>query len=151
MIMIIESVMAYCVTFFLLLLDEPIISNIRNNTSGRPYSSDSIQLFGYEGDNISLSFTVEAHPPVSGNVSFINGSAPLPNITVTGSSVTLSFNNLRRTNSGKYVARVGNAVGYQDLSFTVVAYCKSIGSVVYSILLSWACFQVYRLDIHKTS
>ena len=111
---------------FLLLLDKPIIDDIRSGTSDLN-PSNSIQLFGSEGDDISLSFNVKANPPASsGNISFSSGSSPHPKVTVTGSSVTLSFNNLRRTNSGKYVARVGNAIGYQDLSFTVIVYCKLI-------------------------
>ena len=110
-------------TFFS--LDKPIISNIRNNTSDRPYPSDNIWLLGPEGGDFSLSFTVEAHPPVASNVSIVFSTGdPLPTITVTGSSVTLSFINLRRSNGGAYLVRVGNTIGYQDLPFYVYVDCK---------------------------
>ena len=124
--------LAFIITFYFP-IGAPIISNIRNNTSELTYSGYYLnsQLFGNEGDHILLSFTVKAKPPVStSDIRFLIYSEPLPNITVTGSSVKLSFNNLGRSNAGRYIIKVGNAVGYQILVFKVVVYCKLIGNTV---------------------
>ena len=114
------------------ILDGPIISDIRNNTSKtlRLADSDDIQLFADEGDSLWLSFNVAANPPITSNdVHIISSAAPYPNVTFTGSSVKLSFSNVRRTNAGMYEVIVKNTVGNNTLTFQLVAYCKSNDSL----------------------
>ena len=87
--------------------------------------SDNIQVFADEGDSLWLSFNVEANPPITSNdVHIISSAAPYPSVTVTGSSVKLSFSNVRRTNAGMYEVIVKNTAGNSTLTFQLVAYCK---------------------------
>ncbi len=100
-----------CIIF---VVDGPTITNIMDGA-------------GYEGETAIGTFSVDSNPPVtSDNITIMPDRQPAPTISVDGSTVSVTFETLERSDAKSYTVTVKNeAINTTDsITLSIDVYCE---------------------------